>query len=168
MRLSVSRKDRLHHDFKTATNDPERLIIREGNSEPIRVDSELIREEIKPLFSKSLKLRQISAGGDNSAELELNACSNANFDMGRFGLEFVASPRHADGIVLTGPLSENMAEAAKICLKAIPQPRLVILAGTDAISGGLFRNAGALQRQLIERIPVDLYLPGNPPHPLTS
>ncbi len=155
------------NDFKTATNDPERLIIREGNSEPIRVNPELIREEIKPLFSKSLKLRQISAGGDNSAELELNASSNANFDMGRFGLEFVASPRHADGIVLTGPLSENMAEAAEICLKAIPQPRLVILAGTDAISGGIFRNVGALQRQLLERISVDLYLPGNPPHPLT-
>jgi Ni,Fe-hydrogenase III small subunit len=87
--------------------------------------------------------------------------------MGRFGIEFVASPRHADGIVITGPISVNMAEPLEITYGAVPSPRMIILAGTDAISGGIFVDSPAIDRSFLERNHVDLYVPGNPVHPLT-
>ena len=87
--------------------------------------------------------------------------------MGRFGIEFVASPRHADGIVITGPISENMAEALQICYDAIPDPKIIILVGTDAISGGIFEGSPALNRAFLNKYKIDLYVPGNPAHPLT-
>ena len=154
-------------DYKIATNQRQKLIIEEGMDEPISLVPELIRKEIAEYFSGSLKLRQVSAGGDNSCELELNACGNVNFDMGRFGIEFVASPRHADGVVITGPITENMAEPLQICYDAIPDPKIIILAGTDAISGGIFAGSPALNRSFLEKYAVDLYVPGNPIHPLT-
>ena len=98
--------------------------------------------------------------------MELTAAGNVNFDMGRFGIEFVASPRHADGIVITGPVSENMAEALTMTYDAIPDPKIIILVGTDAISGGLFSGSRALNRKFISEHTVDLYVPGNPAHPL--
>ena len=127
----------------------------------------MIRKEITSYFSGSLKLRQVSAAGDNSCELELNACGNVNFDMGRFGIDFVASPRHADGIVITGPVSENMAEPLQICYDATPDPKIIILAGTDAISGGIFEGSPALNRSFLSKYKIDLFVPGNPVHPLT-
>lgn len=154
-------------DYKIATNDRDRLIIYEGQDEPIALDPEKIRDEIYQLFGSSLKLRQVSAGGDNSCELELNACGNVNFDMGRFGIEFVASPRHADGVVITGPITTNMAQPLQICYDAIPDPKIVVLVGTDAISGGIFSESPALDRSFLDKHPVDLYIPGNPAHPLT-
>jgi Ni,Fe-hydrogenase III small subunit len=154
-------------DYKIATNDRDRLTIKEGRDEPIELNPETIRKEISEYFSGSLKLRQVSAGGDNSCELELNACGNVNFDMGRFGIEFVASPRHADGIVITGPITENMAEPLQICYDAIPEPKIIILAGTDAISGGIFEGSPALNRSFLSKYEIDLYVPGNPIHPLT-
>jgi Ni,Fe-hydrogenase III small subunit/ferredoxin-like protein FixX len=154
-------------DYKLATNDRNRLIITEGVIEPISIDPEMVRKEIYDVFGSSLKLRQVSAGGDNSCELELNACSNVNFDMGRFGIEFVASPRHADGVVITGPITENMAEALERTYQAIPSPKLVILVGVDAISGGVFADSPAINRSFLDKYPVDLYVPGNPTHPLT-
>ena len=117
------------------------LIIPEGRDEPVTINPEQVRKEIRKYFGKSLKLRQVSAGGDNSCEWELNAAGNVNFDMGRFGIEFVASPRHADGIVITGPITKNMAEPLQICYDAIPHPKIIILAGTDAISGGIFAGS---------------------------
>ena len=99
--------------------------------------------------------------------MELAATGNVNFDFGRYGIEFVASPRHADGIVITGPLTKNMAEALDICYAAIPVPKIIILAGTDAISGGIFEGSPALNRRFIEEHHIDLYVPGNPIHPLT-
>jgi Ni,Fe-hydrogenase III small subunit len=154
-------------DYKIATNVRERLIIKEGDNSPIALDEVKIRKEIQSLFGRSLKLREISAAGSNSDEAELNACGNVNFDMGRFGIEFLASPRHCDGIVITGPISENMAEAVQVCYDAVPSPKIVILVGTDAISGGIFSGSGALDRSFIDKYAVDLYVPGNPPHPLT-
>lgn len=154
-------------DYKLSSNQREGLIIKEGDTKTIELNADVIRKEISQLFSRSLKLRQISAGGDNSCELELNACSNVNFDMGRFGIEFVASPRHADGIVITGPISENMAEAVQICYDATPDPKIVILAGVDAISGGIFADSPALNRSFLDKYNIDLYVPGNPVHPLT-
>lgn len=154
-------------DYKLCTNERDRLIISEGSVDPVFLNSGLIRKEIRRLFSGSLKLRQVSAAGDNSCELELNACGNVNFDMGRYGIEFVASPRHADGLVITGPVSENMAQALQMTYDATPSPKIIILAGTDAISGGIFEDSPALNRKFIQENHIDLYVPGNPIHPLT-
>ena len=117
--------------------------------------------------TRSIKFRQVSAGGCNGCEMELNAAGNANFDMGRFGIDFVASARHADGIVVTGPISKNMAYALEDCYKSTPDPKIVILCGACAISGGVFQNAGKLNREFLEKYPIDLYIPGCPVHPLT-
>lgn len=155
------------NDHKISTNKLQNLIISEGERKNIELDQTLIDPKIKTVFGKSLKLRQVSAGGDNSCEFELNACGNANFDMGRYGIEFVASPRHADGMVVTGPISENMAEALKITWEAIPSPKLFILCGVDAISCGIFADSASIDRSILNDLKVDLYIPGNPPHPLT-
>jgi len=154
-------------DYRMATNGRQKLVIKEGEDEIIELNPDLIRKEIYDYFSGSLKLRQVCAGGDGSCEMELNACSNVNFDMGRFGIEFVASPRHADGIVITGPITENMAQPLQICYDAIPEPKIIILAGTDAISGGIFKGSNALNRSFLSKYKIDLYVPGNPIHPLT-
>lgn len=154
--------------YKLSSTSREKLIITENITkeeyEKIAIET---RKEIKKVFSKSLKLRQVSAGGCNGCELELNACSNVNFDMGRFGIDFVASPRHADGIVITGPISDNMAYALEDCYKSVPNPKIVILCGACAISGGVFQNSAKLNREFLEKYPIDLYIPGCPVHPLT-
>lgn len=154
-------------DYRLTTNDRNRLIVKEGETNPIVLDEKLIRTEIRHIFRGSLKLRQVSAAGDNSCELELNACGNVNFDMGRYGIEFVASPRHADGIVITGPVSKNMAVPLQLTYDATPSPKIIVLAGTDAISGGIFAGSPALDRSFIENNKIDLYVAGNPVHPLT-
>ncbi|MDD4821681.1 MAG: NADH:ubiquinone oxidoreductase [Bacteroidales bacterium] len=154
-------------EYKMATNDRERLIIKEGEDQAIEVNPDTVRKEIHRVFGHSLKLRQISAGGDNSCELELNAANNVQFDMSRYGIDFVASPRHADGIVITGPITQNMAEAVQICYDAVPDPKIIVLVGTDAISGGVFEGSPAIDRSFLDKYPVDLYIPGNPAHPLT-
>ncbi len=165
--LCFPEKIRFTKDYKLASNEREALIIKEGDETPIYINPDKIRKEIKSIFKNSLKLRQVSAGGDNSCELELNATGNVNFDMGRFGIEFVASPRHADGIVITGPITSNMARPLQITYDAVPNPKIIVLAGTDAISGGLFNGSKAIDRSFIENHHVDLYIPGNPVHPLT-
>jgi len=160
-------KIKFTQDYKIASNIRENLIVKEGENHPIVFDKSKIREDIKNTFSKSLKLREVSAGGDGSCEVELGACGNANFDMGRYGLEFVASPRHADGIIITGPITENMAEPLQICYDAIPSPKIIILVGVDSISGGVFNGSAALNRSFLDKYKIDLYIPGNPAHPLT-
>ena len=154
-------------EYKLSTNERERLIVKEGDDRRIEVNPELIRSEIHRLFGRSLKLRQVSAGGDNSCEWELNATNNVQFDISRFGIDFVASPRHADGIVITGPITVNMAEPLERCYNAVPDPKIIILAGTDAISGGIFADSPAINRDFLSNHKVDLYVPGNPVHPLT-
>jgi len=165
--IAFPEKIRFTNRHKIAANDRSSLIIREGDYSEITVDPARIRKEIRSVFGHSLKLRQVSAGGDNSCEWELGACGNPNFDMGRFGIEFVASPRHADGIVITGPISANMAEALQICYDSVPSPKMIILCGTDAISGGIFAGSQALYRSFADTHHIDLYIPDNPPHPLT-
>ena len=154
-------------DYHIATNNRDALIVKAGASQPVQVEPDKIRSEVRRLFGRSLKLREVSAGGDGSCEMELNATGNVNFDIGRFGIDFVASPRHADGIVLTGPVSENMAEPFLEAYNAVPEPKILILAGTDAISGGIFAGSAALRRSVLDGLHVDLYVPGNPVHPLT-
>lgn len=155
------------NDHRLASNSRQGLVVEAGKKVPIALDPDLVRKEIQGIFGRSLKLRQISAAGDNAHEAELNACGNVNFDMGRYGIEFVASPRHADGIVITGPISKNMALATKICYDAVPSPKIVVLYGADAISGGIYAQSGGLDRSFLDDVPVDLYVAGNPPHPLS-
>lgn len=154
-------------DYKIAANERESLIVKEGDDKLVVINPGKVRKEIHSVFGHSLKLRQVSAGGDNSCEWELGAANNVQFDMGRFGIEFVASPRHADGIVITGPITENMAEALQICYDATPDPKIIVLVGTDAISGGVFAGSPALNRSFLDKYQIDLYIPGNPAHPLT-
>jgi Ni,Fe-hydrogenase III small subunit len=154
-------------DYKISSNERERLIVKEGEEGPVEVNPATVRKEIHRVFGSSLKLRQVSAGGDNSCEWELNASNNVQFDISRFGIDFVASPRHADGIVITGPITQNMAWALQACYDAIPDPKIIILAGTDAISGGVLGDSPAIDRSFLSRYPIDLYIAGNPVHPLT-
>ena len=158
---------RFTNDYRIASNKSEDLVIRPGQSGAPGIDETVIRKDVRRLFRRGLKLREVSAGGDNSCEMELAATGNVNFDFGRYGVEFVASPRHADGIVITGPVTENMAAALEICHDAVPSPKIIILAGTDAISGGIFEGSPALNRSFISNHYIDLYVPGNPAHPLS-
>jgi Ni,Fe-hydrogenase III small subunit/ferredoxin len=150
-------------DPRMASTEPAGLVLTEGSGAPeVAVD-----RRIRSLFGRSLRLRQISAGGCNGCELELNATANVNFDLQRFGIEWVASPRHADGLVLTGPLTRNMARAVQLCVDATPEPRFLVAVGACAISGGLFREGADLDRGLLARWPPMLSVPGCPVHPLT-
>ncbi|ATD81739.1 MULTISPECIES: 4Fe-4S dicluster domain-containing protein [Desulfovibrio] len=119
------------------------------------------------IFRRSLKLRQVSAAGCNACEADCNVLGTLVFDLPRFGIDFVASPRHADGIVLTGPVSENMRLAAIDTYNATPEPRLVVAVGACAISGGLFRDAPQCNNGIADILPVDLFVPGCPPNPWT-
>jgi Ni,Fe-hydrogenase III small subunit len=119
------------------------------------------------LFGRSLKLRQVSAGGCNGCEADVNVLNTIIFDLGRFGIQFVASPRHADGLLITGPVTENMKLALLKTYEATPSPKLVIAVGACAISGGPFANLPAVHNGADSVIPVDLYIPGCPPHPFT-
>lgn len=160
-------KIRFTNDYRMAAGRREDLVVLPDTDVPLRLKGDAIRKEIRKIYRRSLKLRQVSAGGDNSCEMELNATGNVNFDLGRHGIEFTASPRHADGIVITGPVSANMAAALKLTYEAVPDPKVIILVGTDAISGGMFAGSPAIDRSFIEEHHIDLFVPGNPAHPLT-
>ncbi len=126
------------------------------------------KKHFKKLFGRSLQLRQISAGGCNACEADTNVLNTPFWDLSRFGIQFVASPRHADGIHVTGPLTKNMRAATITTFEAIPHPKVVIASGACAISGGPFFGSDEILGDLNSIIPVDLYIPGCPPHPLTT
>ncbi|RPH52643.1 MAG: hydrogenase [Desulfobacteraceae bacterium] len=124
-------------------------------------------QHFKALFGRSLQLRQVSAAGCNACEADLNVLATPFFDLARFGINFVASPRHADGIVVTGPISRNMKTALLKTYEAVPSPKVVIAAGCCSLSGGPFSGSPEVSKGLDSLIPVDLFIPGCPPHPLT-
>lgn len=151
-----------------AATTRQRLILSSGESAEAYLQTAVeTRKEIHRLFGRSFKLRQVSAAGCNGCEMELAATGNVNFDMGRFGIDFVATPRHADGVVITGPVSRNMAPSLHDALHSIGEPRVIIAVGACAISGGLFAESPELNRLFFDEFKVDLYIPGCPPHPLT-
>ncbi len=117
------------------------------------------------MFARSLKLREVSAGGCNACEADTNVLGTLVYDLGRFGIDFVASPRHADGLVVTGPVTHNMRAALLDTYEAMPEPRLVIAVGSCAISGGLFREGGDDCTGLENLLHVDAFIPGCPPNP---
>lgn len=155
------------NDYRIASCRREDLIITPDLKRSIPFDPKYVKSYITKYFGKSLKLRQVSAGGDNSCEMELNASMNVNFDFGRYGIEFVASPRHADGVVITGPITKSMEAPLQMCYEAIADPKIIILVGSDAISGGLFSDSSAISREFLEHNKPDLWIPGNPAHPMT-
>ena len=122
---------------------------------------------MRRLFGRSLRLRSVAAGSCNGCEAELTALGNVVFDLARFGIQFVASPRHADGIVLTGAVSRNMESALRATYEATPPPKIVIAVGACAINGGPFRGSPEVLNGAPPDLPVDLWIPGCPPHPLT-
>ncbi len=154
---------RFSRDHQLAARDRQSLIV--GGSEPVLKAA--LDEKTRKLFGRSLKLRQVCAGGCNACEADCNVLNTVVFDLGRFGIQFVASPRHADGVLITGPVTKNMELALKKTYDAVPDPKLVIAVGACAINGGPYvdhpetcSGAGAV-------VPVDVYIPGCPPHPIT-
>lgn len=151
-------------NFELGAANREHLIT-DGNLPKL---AENAKAHFKKLFGRSLQLRQISAAGCNACEADTNVLNTPFFDLARFGIQFVASPRHADGIHVTGPISNNMKAALLTTHEAVPAPKVVIASGSCAISGGPFRGSPEVVGELNRLLPVDLYIPGCPPHPLTT
>ena len=158
-------EDAIHYtqEYRLATSTRNDLVLEGQMFERAKA----LDEKSLRIFGRSLKLRQVSAGGCNACEADLNVLSTVVFDLGRFGIQFVASPRHADGIVVTGPVTENMRSALLDTYAAIPAPKFVIAVGACAISGGPFINNPEVHNGCGSIVPIDLYIPGCPPHPMT-
>jgi Ni,Fe-hydrogenase III small subunit len=125
----------------------------------------VLKRDIDAVFGRALAIRELDSGSDNAAEIELNNLSTPYYDIERFGITFVASPRHADAIAITGAVTLNMAEAVRKTYEAMPQPGLVIAVGDDACNGGILKGSYAVLGGADKILPVDIKIPGNPPSP---
>jgi Ni,Fe-hydrogenase III small subunit len=151
------------HDYRLSSRTRDGLVSGDGTIEL----TQALDQRMRKLLGRSLRLRSVVAGSCNGCEAELIAASNVVFDLSRFGVQFVASPRHADGIVITGSVNANMREALERTYAAVPDPRIVIAVGACASSGGPFRGSEEAGNGVPSSIPVDLWIAGCPPHPLT-
>ncbi len=151
-------------DYRLAARGREDLVVAEGAELPL---ARALDDKLRRLFGRSLKLRQVSAGGCNGCESDLNVLNTVGWDLGRFGVQFVASPRHADGLLITGPVTRNMQLALRKTWDAVPEPKIVIAVGACAISGGPYIGHEEASDGAAAAVPVDLFIPGCPPHPLT-
>lgn len=150
-------------DYRLASRTREGLVV-EGRAFEL---ARALDAQARRLFGRSLHLRQVSAGGCNACEADINVLSTVVFDLSRFGIQIVASPRHADGLIVTGPVTENMRLALQKTYEAVPSPKIVIAVGACAIAGGPFLDHPEQHNGADSTVPVDLYIPGCPPHPLT-
>jgi Ni,Fe-hydrogenase III small subunit/formate hydrogenlyase subunit 6/NADH:ubiquinone oxidoreductase subunit I len=150
-------------DYRMAARKREHLVI---GPEKLPV-AEALGTELRRLLGRALRLRQVSAGGCNACEADANVLTTVGWDIGRFGIQFVASPRHADGLLVTGPVTTNMQSALLKTYDAVPDPKIVIASGACAISGGIYRGSAVVCDGVTGILPVDLFVPGCPPHPLT-
>lgn len=155
--MHTTAKIRFTRDFHVATFRREDLIVTAKPHTAATAE--------KNIFSRSFKLREISAAGCNACEADTNVLGTLVYDLGKFGISFVASPRHADGIVVTGPISLNMRDAVLATWEAVPEPRVAIAVGSCAISGGLFAESGECVGGLPGLCDVQLFVPGCPPNP---
>jgi Ni,Fe-hydrogenase III small subunit len=151
-------------DHRLAVKNREDLLLAPGRELAL---SKALDEKLLNLFGRSLKLRQVSAGGCGACEADVNVLGTPVWDLGRFGIQMVASPRHADGLLVTGCISENMKLALEKAYAAVAEPKIVIAVGACAISGGPYLKNPQQLGGAASTVPVDLYIPGCPPHPLT-
>jgi Ni,Fe-hydrogenase III small subunit/NAD-dependent dihydropyrimidine dehydrogenase PreA subunit len=154
-------------DYRLACAKRSELELRSPPAAPTTDRVLVLTKELRRLFGRSLKLRVVSAGGCNACEADVNVLQTIVFDLGRFGIQYVASPRHADGLLITGPVTENMRLALKKTYDAVPNPKIVIAVGACAISGGPYVDHPEVHNGADSVVPVDLYVPGCPPHPYT-
>jgi Ni,Fe-hydrogenase III small subunit len=148
------------HLFRARLTD--KILVKDAEFEKLGM---LLRLHINKIFGRSLAIREVDTGSDNATEIEMNNLTNPYYDIERFGVSVVASPRHADVLVVTGAVTLNMEEALIKTYAATPAPKLVIALGDDACDGGIFKNTYAVRGGVDKVIKVDAKIPGNPPTP---
>ena len=150
-----------HHLFRPRL--ARKVVLRDADFEQL---GSTLKKEVHSIFGRSLTIREVDSGSDNAAEIEMNNLATPYYDIERFGVSFVASPKHADVMVITGAVTLNMEAAVIKTYEIMPSPKLVVAVGDDACFGGVFKDSYAVRGGADQVVPVDIKIPGNPPSPL--